>query len=129
MQNQTFEVRPKRKIADIDGIHLPDSIEAQMNPGLTLTREIEEACKAFKVSRLHVFGSANLGDISHVHDIDLIVEFERDGYSGAFEQFMGFKEAMESILGRPVDLLSAKRFRNQIFQAEVEKTKRLVYAA
>jgi hypothetical protein len=98
-------------------------------PWLTLTNEIEEACKTFQVRRLHVFGSASSGVMQEACAIDLIVEFKRKGYTGAFEQFMGFKEAMEAILGKPVDLLSAKKFRNEIFRAEVEKTKQLVYAA
>ena len=62
-------------------------------------------------------------------DIDLLVLFERDGYAGAFDQFMGFKETMEQILGKPVDLVTNKTFRNPLFQEEVDRTKELIYAA
>lgn len=88
-----------------------------------------QACKDFNVSRLHVFGSFAEGTHHSLSDIDFIVEFERDGFSGAFEQYMGFKERLEEILNRPVDLLANRRFRNKIFQAEVDRTKKLVYAA
>lgn len=91
--------------------------------------ELIQACKDFKVSKLHVFGSFAEGARDFASDVDFIVEFDRDGFSGAFEQFMGFKERLEEILERPVDLLANRRFRNEIFQAEIERTKRLIYAA
>ena len=49
----------------------------------------------------------------------MLVEFDRDGYTGAFDQFMGLKEALERILGKPVDLITAKQFRNPLFQEEL----------
>lgn len=96
---------------------------------LSTDKKVSEACKAFRVKQLHVFGSVASGNYNDSSDIDLLVEFDREGFEGAFDQFMGFKETMESILKRPVDLMANKRFRNVFFQKEVEKTKRLVYAA
>lgn len=62
-------------------------------------------------------------------DIDLLVEFDRNSYEGAFDQLMNFKARMETILGRPVDIIVSKPFRNPHFQDEVDRTKQLVYAA
>lgn len=90
---------------------------------------IIEACREFKVSELYLFGSLARGEAHQGSDVDLLVEFERDGVSGAFDQFMGFKERMESILERPVDIITAKRFRNPYFQQAVEAEKQLIYAA
>lgn len=87
------------------------------------------ACKQFKVIKLHAFGSVVSGELTESSDLDFVVEFEREGFTGAFDQFMGFKETLEKSLGRPVDLLVNKRFRNYVFQEEIDKTKRLVYAA
>lgn len=87
------------------------------------------ACKRFRVKELHLFGSALSGSLAESRDVDLLVVFERDGYAGAFDQFMGFKETMEQILGKPVDLITSKTFRNPLFQEEVERTKELIYAA
>ncbi len=64
---------------------------------LTTNPKIKEACKEFKVKELHAFGSVLSQDIEESLDIDLLVVFNRDGYDGAFEQFMGFKERLESI--------------------------------
>ena len=58
-----------------------------------------------------------------------LVVFQRNGYEGAFEQLMNFKEALEQLLGRPVDILVDRPFRNSIFQQEVDQTRRSVYAA
>ncbi len=90
---------------------------------------IEVACREFGVRFLHVFGSCAGTESRPESDVDLVVDFYRNGYSGAFEQFMGFKERLEEILERPVDLLVDRPFRNRVFREEVERTKRLVYAA
>jgi uncharacterized protein len=83
-------------------------------------KEIAQACREFSVCQLYVFGSMATGFDSETSDADLLVEFEREGVEGAFDQFMGFKERMEVILKRPMDLITGKRFRNPYFQQAVE---------
>jgi len=67
-------------------------------------------CRRYGVRRLEVFGSAARGvdfdpDRS---DFDFLVEFEpRTGLSPS-EQFFGLREALEKLLGRPVDLVERK---------------------
>jgi predicted nucleotidyltransferase len=95
----------------------------------TVEKSIADACREFSVSQLYLFGSLARGEAHEESDVDLLVEFKRDGVAGAFDQFMGFKERMESILGRPVDIITAKRFRNPYFQQAVEAEKQLIYAA
>ena len=66
--------------------------------------EIAEACRRHGVARLSVFGSAARGldfDASR-SDADLLVEF---GGSRREDPYTVLKEEMETILGRPVDLL------------------------
>jgi predicted nucleotidyltransferase len=96
---------------------------------LTQNPEVLKACRDYRVKRLHVFGSFVSGDFSANSDIDILVEFDREGYSGAFEQLMDFKAQMETLLQRPVDIIVNKRFRNSQFQEELDLTKQLVYAA
>jgi uncharacterized protein len=100
-----------------------------VNHEAIISPEVIVACKRFRVKELHLFGSALSGSLAESRDVDLLVVFERDGYAGAFDQFMGFKETMEQILGKPVDLITSKTFRNPLFQEEVERTKELIYAA
>ncbi len=81
------------------------------------------------MKELYLFGSAASGKISEHSDLDFIVQFDRQGYEGAFDQFLDFKYRLEQIYGRPVDLYHQKKFRNVIFQEEVERSKKLLYAA
>jgi len=91
--------------------------------------QIQQLCAEYQVRRLDVFGSALREDFNAKSDIDFLVVFQRNGYGGAFEQFMNFKGALEQLLGRPVDILVDRPFRNSIFQQEVDQTRRSVYAA
>jgi predicted nucleotidyltransferase len=91
--------------------------------------QLQQLCKKFTVKELYIFGSAITQDFSEDSDLDFIVKFDRLGYEGAFDQFIDFKTELEQIYDRPVDLYHLKKFRNSIFQQEVERTKKLLYAA
>lgn len=91
--------------------------------------QIQQLCAEYQVRQLDVFGSVLREDFNAKSDIDFLVVFQRNGYDGAFEQFMNFKGALEQLLGRPVDILVDRPFRNSIFQQEVDQTRRSVYAA
>ncbi len=69
--------------------------------------EIVEACRRFAVRRLEVFGSAARGDdFDHRRsDVDFLVTFEVDPGLSLLRRYLGLAEALESLLGRPVDLL------------------------
>lgn len=91
--------------------------------------QIQLLCKKFNVKELYLFGSATTDDFSEGSDLDFIVKFDRQGFEGAFDQFIDFKHELEQIYGRPVDLYHHKKFRNSIFQQEVDRSKELLYAA
>jgi predicted nucleotidyltransferase len=93
------------------------------------TELLHELCKKYDVQKLYLFGSATTDDFSRDSDLDFIVKFNRQGFDGAFDQFLDFKHELEQLYGRPVDLYHLKKFRNSIFQQEVERSKRLLYAA
>jgi len=93
------------------------------------SKELDQACKEFQVKELYVFGSVVSGEISQHSDLDFLVVFNRSGFEGAFDQYMGLKEKLENIYQRPVDLIHQKKFRNPLFEEEVQKSKTLLYAA
>ena len=93
------------------------------------TEQLQQLCKKYNVKELYLFGSATNDDFSEDSDLDFIVNFDRRGFEGAFDQFIDFKQELEQIYGRPVDLYHHKKFRNSIFQQEVERSKQLLYAA
>lgn len=93
------------------------------------TQELGDLCRTFNVKELYLFGSAATGDSNPDSDLDFIVKFNRTGPIGAFDQFIDFKNQLEELYGLPVDLYHDRKFRNTIFQHEVTKSKRLLYAA
>lgn len=90
---------------------------------------IARACRAHGVSRLTIFGSATSAQFdSERSDIDFLVEFG-PGSEDAFDTYFGFKEDLEALLGRPVDLVMANAVRNPYFTASASEGAEEVYAA
>jgi predicted nucleotidyltransferase len=69
--------------------------------------EIAQLCRRYAVRRLEVFGSAARGtDFDPARsDADFLVEFAAGSGLPPLEQFFGLADALEQLLGRPVDLL------------------------
>jgi uncharacterized protein len=66
-------------------------------------------CKRYDVARLEVFGSAlRPADFDPARsDIDFLVTFAPNSRD-SFAAFLDLKEALEAVLGRPVDLIERK---------------------
>jgi len=90
--------------------------------------EIDELCRRLKVSRLDVFGSAVDESFGPQSDIDVLVQFERDG-EGLFNRYFDLKEELERIVGRPVDVVIERAVVNPYFKASIERSRRNLYAA
>ncbi len=92
--------------------------------------EIESLCRQHHVRRLDVFGSATTDRFNpETSDVDFLVELESlppREYARAFD---GLQQGLEALLGRPVDLVSAKSVVNPYFARSVEATREAVYAA
>jgi predicted nucleotidyltransferase len=92
----------------------------------------EELCRRFGVRRLDVFVSAARdGDFdAATSDVDFLVEFaavEED-----LARFLDFKQALEALLGRRVDLVGRKAIegsRNYIRKGHILTGAEHVYAA
>ena len=93
-------------------------------------QELQSLCRRFHVRRLDLFGSAARGDFdSGRRDIDFIVEFDRDAPQHPFDAYFGFKDALEALFGRSVDLVEAGAVRNPYLKASIEESRENVYAA
>lgn len=92
--------------------------------------ELERLCKLYGVRRLEVSGSAaREDDFDPIQsDIDLLVEFE-PGRLPALSAFFRLRDAFEKAVGRPVDLLMLEAVRNPYVKANLERFRRLLYAA
>ena len=70
--------------------------------------ELRALCRRFRVRRLEVFGSAARSDDFDParSDIDFLVDFEAEAHDLA--RFIDFKDALEMLLNRRVDLVDRK---------------------
>ena len=91
--------------------------------------EIQQLCRLHGVVQLAVFGSVLGPDFNEESDVDFLVVFSREKQGNAFHQYFDFKEALEKLLNRNVDLVCHAAIRNPIFRQEVESTSQTVYAA
>jgi len=88
---------------------------------------ISELCQLYKVDRLFVFGSI-LSDKFHAEsDIDFLVKFGDIALYYYFDNYMEFKESLEKLLGRPVDLVEEQTIKNPILKESIDKNKKLIY--
>jgi len=91
--------------------------------------EIQQLCRVNGIERLDVFGSVLRADFNSASDVDFLVVFQRKGFTNAFNQYFDFKEALERVLSREVELVCANAIRNPYFKREVEQTRQPLYAA
>lgn len=92
--------------------------------------QIAALCRRFGVARLEVFGSAAGGGfVAGRSDYDFLVELDPAAGGSRAERLIGLAEALEALLGAPVDLVNPRYIRNPYFAAEVQRTRQPVYAA
>lgn len=64
----------------------------------------------FKVKEIGIFGSCVRGEESEESDVDILVEF----YEPIGWEFIDFKEFLEEILGKEVDLVTVRALKPQL---------------
>ena len=92
---------------------------------------IRALCREYGVRRLDLFGSAATGAFdSAVSDVDFIVEYP-PGYDFGpwLTRYFDFKDRLEVLLGRSVDLVMVGAMRKPRFIESVNASRRLLYAA
>jgi predicted nucleotidyltransferase len=113
---------------------LQDGFVPDVDVGIEWRARVRALCKYFGVKQLDIFGSASRGvDFDAARsDFDFIVEFEPGREKPWMGEFLEFKEALEIVLGRKVDLISRTalaQMRNRYRREAIEKDRTLVYAA
>lgn len=93
--------------------------------------EIKALCEEFGVVRLEIFGSAADDTFDPARsDIDFLVEYAPDADFGPWlGRYFELESRLESLLNRPVDLVMSGAPRNRFFIREMNKSRRLLYAA
>lgn len=91
---------------------------------------IAALCRRYHVRRLDLVGSAARDDFDPTRsDVDLMVEFADDPARPALDAYFGFKEDLEALFGRHVDLIVAAAVINPYVRADLDRTRRVLYAA
>ncbi len=94
--------------------------------------EIATLCRQHHVRRLDVFGSAARGaDFDPAKsDIDFLVEFDPSNADHmTLHSFLGLKDSLEALFGRPVDLVEPNAVRNPYIKASIEHSREPVFGA
>jgi uncharacterized protein len=103
-----------------------------MLPLLTNRRtEIAALCRRFRVTRLEVFGSAARGaDFNpEKSDIDFLVVYDHSRPGPSLDEFFALQDALATLLGRKVDLITAGSVENPYIRNGIEQDKQVLYAA
>ena len=77
---------------------------------------IKDLCQKHKVKELYAFGSVtDVKKFNRDSDVDLLVEFNDIAVTDYSNNYIQFISSLESLLGRTVDLVTAKYLRNRFF--------------
>jgi len=76
---------------------------------------------------MYLFGSALNSNFNKESDVDLLVKFKVIELSKYFDNYMDFKEKLENLFGRKVDLVEEQTLRNPILINSINKSKELIY--
>jgi hypothetical protein len=84
-------------------------------------------CKQHKVKELYIFGSILTSKFNDRSDIDFLVQFDNVDILEYADNYFDFKEKLEKLLDREIDLLENQAIRNPIFRKVLDRDKKLVY--
>ena len=90
-------------------------------------RIISSLCKKYKVNELYVFGSLATGSENKQSDIDFLVKFGDVELYNYFDNYMDFKESLEKLFKRNVDLLEIQTLKNPILKRSIDRNKIKIY--
>jgi hypothetical protein len=91
---------------------------------------IAALCARHGVARLDVFGSA-LGDDFRPgeSDVDLLVDFAPMDSHALVDAYFGLLDELRALLAVEIDLVMVGAIKNRFIAADIERTRRVLYAA
>ena len=92
-------------------------------------QRIIDLCLKHKVKTLAVFGSILTDRFNDQSDVDLLVNFDTTDHEkwDYVTNYFDFRDALERLFGRKVDLVVEKGLKNKSFIANVNRTKQMIY--
>ena len=89
--------------------------------------QIFALCAKHKVDKLYLFGSILTSKFNDKSDVDILIQFGNIDLLQYFDNFMDFKEQLETLLQRKVDIVENQAVRNPIFRKIIDREKQLLY--
>ena len=90
--------------------------------------QISQICLEHQVEQLFIFGSIATDTFSDQSDVDILIQFSTQiNPLYYFDNYMDFKEKLESVLNREVDIVENQAVRNPIFRKILDRDKILIY--
>ena len=89
--------------------------------------KIRFLCNQHRVARLFVFGSILSDNFKKSSDIDFLVDFADVDLNDYADNYFAFKNALESLLKRQIDLLEDKAIKNPYLRQSIDSSKQLIY--
>jgi len=89
--------------------------------------DLKMLCTMYNVEKMYLFGSVLNSTFNKESDIDFLVKFKFIELSKYFDNYMDFKEKLENLFGRKVDLVEEQTLRNPILINAINKSKELIY--
>ena len=93
-------------------------------------KSIIDLCRKHRVSTLSVVGSLLTDRFNENSDVDLLVDFDTCNHEewDYVSNYFDFRDALEGLFKRKVDLIEEKGLRNKYFIANLHRTKQLIYS-
>jgi predicted nucleotidyltransferase len=88
---------------------------------------LKKLCALYNVEKMYLFGSSLNSNFNEKSDVDLLVKFKQIELSNYFENYINFKEKLESLFGRKVDILEEQTLKNPILIKSIDNSKELIY--
>jgi predicted nucleotidyltransferase len=89
--------------------------------------DLSKLCESHEVERLYAFGSVLTENFNEKSDVDFLVKFKPFDLSRYLENYLNLKSKLETLVGRPVDLVEEQTLKNPIFIKSLNRSKSLVY--
>ncbi len=89
--------------------------------------EIKKLCNRYHVAELYVYGSILSDRFSQDSDIDFLVRFSGVAPLEYFDNYMDFKEKLEDVFSRNVDLVEIQTIKNPILKRSIDRNKKILY--
>ena len=88
---------------------------------------LKKLCKQYNVKTFSAFGSVLRSDFNQASDIDFAVDFNENNPFIYTDLYFKFKQDLENLLNRKIDLIEERAIKNKFFKNELDTTKQLIY--